>query len=76
MIYNGRLSGLITAAVLLLIASIAVKCACTTAGGGSNGSTFQCVAGLMADDAASSGSKQATSDRSALGVRPGRGCTV
>ena len=58
-------------AVLFLIAGVAVEGACGSAGGGSDGGSFQRASGLMADDAAGRRAEQAAGGGSALGVRSG-----
>ncbi len=57
--------------VLVLVAGIAIEGARTRTGGSSDGGTFKCATGLMADDAAGGGTNQTTRGGSALGVGSG-----
>ena len=59
------------AAVLLLVASVAVKGASSCAGSSANQGTFKAAAGLMADDAACGCSDKPASRCSTLGVGAG-----
>jgi hypothetical protein len=57
---------------LFLIAGIAKEPACSCAGTGTDGSSFEPATGLMTDDAAYSGTSQTTSGDATLGVGPNR----
>ena len=63
-------------AALLLVAGVAIESSGTRAGCGSDGGTFKCASGLVADDAACCGTDQAASGGTALGVGAGRGGAV